>query len=247
MAFCSKCGAQLEGDERFCAKCGNDVTAAAPAPAAVVQPIAPPLPPGYAAPPPGYAAQGPIPILTMAPPTPVKGRRWLWGVIVVFAILYGLYSIGKHNQQTAPAQPGEAPTQGQAPIQGQPATPSQPGVPSQPGAYPEQQPGIPGETENNAALVRLQLFGGRWDPVNGSILISQGRWTNNANVVVQSATLECVQFAANGSVLTQSQTRLNGPVQPWGTSYFGTFQMGPIVQNLAKVNCGIVSVTPASQ
>jgi predicted amidophosphoribosyltransferase len=51
-AFCSKCGTQLEGNERFCVKCGNDVTAAAPAsapapvaaapPPRVAQPMAPP-------------------------------------------------------------------------------------------------------------------------------------------------------------------------------------------------------------
>ena len=31
--FCSKCGAQLEGNERFCVKCGHDVTAAGAVPA----------------------------------------------------------------------------------------------------------------------------------------------------------------------------------------------------------------------
>ena len=91
------------------------------------------------------------------------------------------------------------------------------------------------------------MFGGRWDGVNGGIQISQARWTNNANVVVQSATLECVQFAANGAVLTQQETTLNGPVQPQATSNYGAFQMGSMAPNLAKVTCGIVGVTPAGQ
>jgi hypothetical protein len=93
----------------------------------------------------------------------------------------------------------------------------------------------------------MQMFGGRWDGVNGIVQISQARWTNNANVVVQSATLECVQFAANGAVLTQQETTLNGPVQPQATSSYGAFQMGSMAPNLAKVNCGIVGVTPAGQ
>jgi hypothetical protein len=106
---------------------------------------------------------------------------------------------------------------------------------------------VPGQPGNNEALVRMQMFGGRWDGVNGSVQISQARWTNNANAVMQSATLECVQYAANGSVLTQMQTTLNGPVQPRATSYFGPFQMGAIAPNLSKVNCGIVGVMPANQ
>lgn len=91
------------------------------------------------------------------------------------------------------------------------------------------------------------MFGGRWDGVNGSVQISQARWTNNASVIVQTATLECVQYAATGAVLTQNQTTLNGPVRPQVTSYYGSFQIGSMAPNLAKVNCGIVGVTPASQ
>jgi hypothetical protein len=96
-------------------------------------------------------------------------------------------------------------------------------------------------------LVQQQQFAGRWDPVNGNIQISQAQWRNNANVVMQSATLQCVQYGADGSVITQTQTTLNGPVQPGATTSLGTFQMGTMAQNLAKVNCGIVDVTPANQ
>lgn len=63
---------------------------------------------------------------------------------------------------------------------------------------------------------------------------------------MQSATLECVQYAANGQTITQQQITLNGPVQPGQTFTFPTFQMGQMAQGLAKVNCGIVGVTPAN-
>jgi len=268
MTFCGKCGAQLQGDERFCVACGADVSAqtastaavtsapaTAPAPGTPVppRPVAPIQPTGFNGP---YAAPGQIPVVVGMPPPAQPKRGWMW-VAVIVVVLGGLYYIGKHNppaptqqqpapgQQPAPAQPG-VPSQ-------QPGVPSQPGVPEQPAVYPEQQPGVPGQpggagqSGDNAALVKMQMFGARWDPVNGNIQISQARWTNNANVIIQSATLECVQFAANGAVLTQRQTTLNGPVQPRGTFYFGPFQMGSIVQNLAKVNCGIVGVTPVSQ
>jgi hypothetical protein len=174
-------------------------------------------------------------------------------VILVIAVLYGLYYIGTHNQ---PATPGQQPVQGQ-PVQGQPGVPYQQGAPAQPGFAPSQgapaQPGFapsqgtPAQPGANGALVQQQQFAGRWDPVNGNIQISQAQWRNNANVVMQSATLQCVQYGADGSVITQTQTTLNGPVQPGATTSLGTFQMGTMAQNLAKVNCGIVDVTPANQ
>ena len=40
MAFCSKCGAQSEANQRFCVKCGNDLSAGAP-PAPVAEVPAP--------------------------------------------------------------------------------------------------------------------------------------------------------------------------------------------------------------
>jgi len=87
MAFCSRCGAQLEGNERFCGKCGSDVTAMAAVQAASLAPSVqavaqaaypsippaapPPPPPGVypgapptAAPYPYAAAQGPPPGMT---------------------------------------------------------------------------------------------------------------------------------------------------------------------------------------
>ncbi len=210
-----------------------------------------------------YPGPGQIPyVMPMAPPTQVKGRGWLWGVIVVVAILIGLYYIGKTHQQTQ--TPGQNPTQqpgtapGQQPVQGQQGqNPAQ-----QPGTAPGQQPGQgqqPGVGQQpytpsggqgqgqggNQALVQQQKFAGRWDAVNGMVQISNGSWRNNSNAALQSATLECAQFAANGTMISHSNITLTGPVQPGGTDSFRAFTMGAIQQGMAKVDCGIVGVTPA--
>jgi hypothetical protein len=260
--FCSKCGTQLEGNERFCVKCGNDMTAAAPAPVAaappapVAQPMAPPPsgyaappPQGYAAPPPpGYGAPGPVPMMGVPPPVqPQKKNSAMWGVIAIALMAGGWYYY--HNQQQTqtppannpPAQPGTAPGQPGGAPGGNPGTaPGQGQAPPAPG-------GVPGAGGgNNAALVNLQSFSGRWVPDNGYVEVSNGQWKNGSTVNIQSATLECIQYDANGSSLTSMQTTLNGPTAPQTTSTFGPFPMGAISQGMSKVNCGIIGVNPAS-
>jgi zinc-ribbon domain len=242
MAFCSKCGAQSEPNQRFCVKCGNDLGAQASVATAAPAATAPtPAPQAFApAPVPGaYPAPGPMPVVAM-PPAQAKGRGWLWGVIIVGAVLYGLYYIGTHNQPTT-GQPGSAPAQqpGAAPAAGPtPAAAPQPGAPAQPGG--------PGPGGPNASLVEMQKFTGQYRGYNGSVQIYDGRWTNGANVAIQSATLECAQYAANDAVLAQNVTTLNGPVQPGGTGTYNPFLMGAVLQATSFVNCGIIAVTPAN-
>jgi hypothetical protein len=251
MAFCNHCGAQLEGDERFCVKCGNDVKAQAAAPAAAVSaPAAAPAAPipvaQPAAPPPMYAAPGQFPVAMAVPPPAQSKHGWIWGVIIVALVLYGLYYMGTHNKQTPQSQPGQG--QGQ-PGQGQPGQPGQgqpgQGQPGQPGVNPGQAPGQ-GQGGDNSALVRLQEFAGTWIPVNGNVEVSKAIWRNNSNVTILSATLQCNQFASNGASVTSLQTTLNGPVNPhttWVAS--GPFQMGAISPYESRINCAIVGVNPA--
>jgi hypothetical protein len=190
------------------------------------------------------------------PVQPQKKSGMMWGVIAIALVAGGWYYY--HNSQQTQTPPANAPTQpGTAPTQ--PGTaPTQPGgAPGQPGGNPgpapgqgQAPPGAPGGAPgagggNNAALVNLQVFSGRWDAVNGTIEITNAQWRNNSNVNIQSATLECVQYAANGSTITQMSTTLNGPTPPGTTSTFGPFPMGAIQQGMAKVNCGIIGVTPA--
>jgi hypothetical protein len=171
-----------------------------------------------------------------APPVaPAKGRGWLWGVLVVGATLCGLYYIGTHDKQN----------QGQTPAPQAQA----PGPQAQPGAQPQQpgiqQPAGQGQGGGNPVLVQSQHFQGRWDGVNGYVRLSQAQWQNGSNMTIQSATLECVQFAQTGQTITQMRTTLNGPAQAGQTVSFGPFQMGQMAQGLAKVQCGIVGVNPA--
>jgi hypothetical protein len=256
--FCSKCGTQSDGNERFCVKCGNDLTAAgapaaaptpvaAPPPPRVAQPMAPPPtgyaappPQGYAAPPPpGYGAPGPIPVMGVPPQVqPQKKNSAMWAVIAIVLAGGGWYYY--HNQQqqaqapaTNPTLPAPAPTQpvGAPP---QPATPAQPGGPG---------PGGP-----NAALVQAQQWSSQENPVNGYVQVQNGKWVNGSTVSIQTAVLECDQYNANQAVLAQNQTNLtlsNPPLVPGNNATFSSFNAGQIVQGVNTVNCGIVSVTPA--
>ncbi len=252
--FCSKCGAQLEGNERFCVKCGNDVTAAAApgvsAPAPVAQPMAPP-PQGYAAPPqaaPGqmpFVAPGQVPMSVAMPQAPAKKSGMLWLVAIVVA--GGGYYYYTHHQPTttpatAPTTQPTAPTPAPAPQPGggpggvtpQPAAPAQPGGPG---------PGGP-----NAALVQAQQWSSQEQPANGNVQVTNGKWVNGSNVAIQSAVLECDQYDTNQAVLAQNQTNLtlsNPPLVPGNNATFQPFNAGQIVQNVNSVNCGIVAVTPA--
>ena len=263
-AFCSKCGTQLEGNERFCVKCGNDVTAAAPAsapapvaaapPPRVAQPMAPP-PVGYAAPPPqgygapppqgygappppGYGAPGPIPVMGVPPAAPQKKNSMMWVVIVIALAAGGWYYY--HNQQQQAQAPANNPTL-PAPAPTQPAgTPPQPATPAQPGG--------PGPGGPNAALVQAQQWSSQEQPANGYVQVQNGKWVNGSTVSIQTAVLECDQYDANQAVLAQNQTNLtlsNPPLVAGNNATFPAFNAGQVVQGVNTVNCGIVSVTPA--
>ena len=112
MAFCSNCGAQLEGTERFCVRCGVEQTtktggAAAATPSAATPPVAmPPQPvlPFAGVPPQHPPAPLPIPIM-MPPPAPAKGSSLKWIVMVIVVVAGGFYyNHSRHHQHQALAQ-----------------------------------------------------------------------------------------------------------------------------------------------
>ena len=268
MAFCSGCGGQLEGNERFCAKCGADQTAMAGGtpPVQAPPPQAPPaqaaFPPQPAQPYPAMPPQYP-PQLSAAGTDSRDGhaagcsrkeqqvdldpnyrcRGLVWSLL-----------IGTHDQQQNPA-PAPAP-------QTQPGTPTpqaQPGAPTpqaQPGAptpqappttpTPQAQPGAPGQGGNNQALVAQQQLTCRWKAQNGSIEITQAQWKNGSAVTIQTAIMETQQVSAAGQIIAQNQSTLNGPVQPGQTVTLSSISMGATAQGVTQVNCGIVGVTPAN-
>jgi hypothetical protein len=245
MTTCGKCGAQLQGDERFCVKCGSDLSVQAAAGAGTVtagsgvgamqvpqsvQPVAAQ---------PVYAAPGGVPIAVPLPmPAPQKKRGFTWVVVVLVVLVAAYYYHAKH-QPVAGTQPGSDPS---APGANPPAQPG-----AQPSAQPNSPPGSnPAQPVATPAEVSQQSLTGRWVASYGFVEVVTARWTNNSPVTMRAATLECVQYAANGAALSETTDNLNGPVAPGGSANFGPFQMGRIVAYASRVNCGIIQAYPAS-
>lgn len=235
MAFCGNCGAQLKGNERFCAACGADVSAAT-APVSASQPgfaTAPPVPPApfvAAGIPPtapsaaaANAAAAGIPLPVPMPQPPAKSSGMKWGIIAVVV----LAALGYYYSQHKPATAANSPS-----------APAQPGQPAQPTAQTQPQ--------DQGTLLQQQNFSGHWQAIYGFVELTNTSWTNHASIAMQSATLECDQYASNGAKLSQMQMKLNGPLAPGGTATFNPFQMGSVSTYMTRVNCAIVAVVPAS-
>jgi hypothetical protein len=242
MAFCPKCGTKLAGNERFCVSCGNDVSAttaaaapvasipAAPAPVTPVQAAPAPYAPTPTAPPAApypqyYPPPGQIPMMAVPPQEVPKHHGAAWWVVIIAGVLFGLWWIGTHDQQSQ-----------------QPATPPAGGAPPTGGAPPAAGP--------NAGAVAQQAYTTNWNVVNGDVHLSNQKWVNNSNVTIQSADLECDQYDQTGADLAQKHVQLTdqtgASIKPGDTEQFGDLDLGPAVPNLTKVNCGIVGVTPAA-
>jgi hypothetical protein len=180
----------------------------------------------------------------MMPPPPAARKGGMFWVIALIALAVGGWWYYNHHPAataSTPSQPGSGPSQpgatGTAPTGSTPGT-AQPGAPVQ--------PGDPGPGESNANLVAQQGFGGDWRTYGGYIQVYNVRWQNRSTVPLQSAVLECDQYAVTSEVLSQIRTNLNGPVLPGGTATYNPFLMGAVQPYLKTVNCAIVSVTPTS-
>ena len=224
MAFCGNCGNQLESDERFCVKCGNDVSAktGASGPVASTSAAGPRVVPSMPMQPvqpmtamPGMSAPGPIPVpMAIAQQPPAKKGVTFGTLAVVAALALGGYYYYTHYR-----------------------------VKDHPPAAAKSQP----QGGTAAALGKQQAFDAHWQTVNGFVQLSNGKWTNNANVVIQSSTLECDQYDAGGNLLDQMRTTLNGPVQPGGTDTFNPFNVGAVANNLNRVTCTIMYAKAVGQ
>lgn len=234
MAFCGNCGATMEATERFCSKCGKDngiKTAASPIAAMPpAQPLAP-APGPYAAPPGVFPA--PVGVL---PQAPAHKSGTMGSIIALLVLAAGGYYWYSHRTiaaqpQTPPAV--QTPTTGGGGGNNPPAGQQPPSGPS------------------NADLVKQQTFtNGQPYTSNGYLEIPSGKWTNNSQVTLASAVLECDQNASNGTLLAQMRATLtpdNGPVAPGGTITFNTIQMGSVATYVSKVDCNIIHVKQVSQ
>lgn len=195
--------------------------AAVPRPVAGVAVAPPPAALLPAAPPAaypsGYAVAGGIPVVVRAPQAPANRGGMVWVAIVVVVLLAGAYYYSKEKPAATTTTP---------------AAPAQPGTPAPP--------------VDDATLVLQQSVAGHWKAIYGYVEVTNAAWTNHSSIVVQSATLECDQYSANGGELSQMRTTLNGPVQPGGTANFNPFQMGSVSTYMSRVNCEIVGITRAS-
>ena len=230
MAFCKNCGTQLQGDERFCPSCGADVSAK-PLSTPVATPGAPPPAPPVAAKPPVAPPQAAPPPAQFQPVQNMPPGVYPPPGAFPYAVI----------------QPPPQPKRGgaiwtiliiAALIGGGYYYAHIPKPPAPPGPNPPSAP--------SSALVSQEAFDAHWQAVNGYIQISNGKWTNNATVPVQSSTLECDQYDSGGSDLAQMKPTLNGPVQAGSYATFSPFQMGAVTVNVNRVTCTIVGVTPTN-
>lgn len=224
MAFCSNCGNQMIGATKFCPQCGADTsrpsgtTAAAPAPVAGVAP--PPIQP-VAAPAP-YTPAGAIPVAIPVPPAQPAQKKGMMGtVVVVLAVL----AVGYYYYKTHPPTPTPAPTPAPAPA-------------------PAPAPGPSGGGGPNAALVNLQDFNAHWQDQSGMLMLTSATWKNNSTTNITSATLQCRQFNAGGTDLSEYRVTLNGPTNAGDTSTFSNVSLGATAPGMTKVDCSIIHVKP---
>jgi hypothetical protein len=228
MAFCPKCGTQLTGSEQFCVSCGNDVratiAAAAPVAAVPVTPVQPAAPVSYAPAPPAaaypqyYPPPGQIPIMA-APPEVPKHHGAAWWVVIIGGVLFGLWYIGTHDQQS---QQAPSPPPGGAP----PATGPNAAIIAQQ-TY---------TTQWNVVNGDVHLSNQQW--VNNSNTTIQ-----SADVECDQYDQAGADQAQKHVDLTD---QTGAAVKPGTTEQFGDLDIGAAVTGLTKVNCGVVGVTPAA-
>lgn len=103
----------------------------------------------------------------------------------------------------------------------------------------------PDPPSNDKALVQQQSFNAQWQDENGMLVLTSAKWTNGANVTLSGATVQCEQYNAVGTDLSQYRVTLNGPTQPNTASTYSNIQIGAVAGGMSKVNCDVVHVKPA--
>jgi hypothetical protein len=106
-----------------------------------------------------------------------------------------------------------------------------------------------GNGGGNAALVNQQTFTAHWQDKSGMLWLTTGTWANNSSMTLTSATLQCRQFNAAGTDLSEYRVTLNGPdggTKAGTSSEFSNISLGATATGVTKVDCSIIHVKPAS-
>lgn len=241
MAFCSRCGNHLEGNERFCVKCGADLAATPPSATAPTAPVAPVAPiPQYAAPPAGYPAGGPVPV---AVTIPAAQRRAPWGWIAIVVILAGIAFYYYHKEQTLLALIQNAINSDGSNGGGN----NNSGGGNNGGGG-----GNNGGNNNSGGGPNLQQLMQQqnwattgWNLSNGVVLV-EGTWDNTSATNLATGTLVCTEYDANSNQIGTMSMHITGPINANTTYTWNTtnpLNMGAPVANLQKLGCGVTAVT----
>ncbi len=213
MAFCSNCGKQLEGSGRFCNNCGADTMAAANS-----APAPAPVPPPAASPQPTMAG---VPVQYAPPgavpiavgiPTSPPATAQKRGGMMGTLLVLAAIVGGGYYYYNHGKMPAPGPG-----------------------------PSPPPQTDTKA-LVQQQSFSAQWQSENGMLVLTSAKWTNSANVTLSAATVQCEQYNAEGTDLSQYRVTLNGPTEPNTASTYSNIQMGAVATGMSKVNCDVVHV-----
>jgi hypothetical protein len=101
-----------------------------------------------------------------------------------------------------------------------------------------------GSGSGNAALVSQQSFNAHWQDKSGMLWLTTGTWANNSNTDITTATLQCRQFNAAGTDLSEYRVTLNGPTKASTSSQFSNISLGATATGMTKVDCSIIHVKP---
>jgi len=237
MAFCSKCGNHLEGNERFCVKCGADLAATPPAatpPAAPSPAIAAPVA-QYAAPA-GYPVPGGIAV-PMPAAVPAKRLPWVW--IAITLVLAGVAFYYYHKEQTLVALIQNAINNSNS---------NGGGTTNNGGGGNNNGGGAGGGGNNLAAVMQQQVWHQTaWQVTNGAVIV-QGTWENNGTTSIANGTLTCTEYDANTQQLGTLTTTLygpsNGPILGGNTYTYNSINMGAATSSaLNRLGCSLTNVS----
>lgn len=107
----------------------------------------------------------------------------------------------------------------------------------------------PDASSDEQSLLQEQKFTWSWQLSDGSVQVTNGDWTNGSAEAMQSAVLECTQYAQDNTMLRQDRITLkrsDGTSVDAGQSVsFTAFNVGDAAQGVNTVSCKIVLVTPA--